>query len=99
MLARKGKIWTGYMPITTCRDQRPTIADNIDHTIHIWTDYYTEKFKFKLVPEIPHITGLTVERSIPVQYNVDAAFLNKVLSKKRTRSSCGPDSVRYGHLK
>ena len=87
------------MPITTCRDNRPAICDNIDNTVRIWIDHYHEKYKLKHVPDVPHLNGLTVDHTMPAFREVDSTLINDVLSGKRNRSSCGPDSLRYGHIK
>ena len=94
MLARKGRVWTNYAPVTTCRDQRPAICDNIESTVRLWIDHYHEKYRLKHVPHIPHLNGLVVEHNMPAFNEVDSAFINQVLSGKRNRSSCGPDSLR-----
>jgi len=38
LLARKGKVWVDYAPISSCRDKRPTITDNLDRTKEVWRD-------------------------------------------------------------
>ena len=54
MLARKGKIWPDYAPLTSSRDRRPTILDNIDVTTQLWFDHYQDLYRLKHVPNIPH---------------------------------------------
>ena len=64
-LARKGKMWVNYAPIGTSREKRPTVVDNVDHTIDTWRNFYNNIFRRDNLLQAPHINGLTEANSIP----------------------------------